>query len=69
MNFRFRNREGLIKFYEAKQRAIAKYQQEERDKGVKEILSLPISNNEKLVKINELYRKLELDVYKKFNPK
>jgi len=57
----------FVKYYEERQRTLAKFQQEKRDKGIKDILSLPITNEEKNIKIQELLTKLELDVYSKFS--
>ncbi|MFX0037503.1 MAG: hypothetical protein ACFE9I_17915 [Candidatus Hermodarchaeota archaeon] len=57
----------FIKYYEERQRAVAKFQQEQRDKGIKEILSLRISDEEKNIKIQELLSNLESEVYSKFS--
>lgn len=58
---------AFVKYYEERQRALAKFQHEKREKGISEILSLPINNEEKNIKIQELLRDLERDVYSKFS--
>ncbi len=61
--------DNFIRACEERQKAAAKLQHEERDKGIKEILaSSTFTEAEKSYKIQELLDKLELDVYKKFSP-
>jgi hypothetical protein len=60
--------ENFIKACEERQKAVAKLQHEERDKGIREILASGLTDNEKSYAIQELLQKLELDAYKKFSP-
>ena len=60
--------DNFIKILEERQKAVAKLQHEERDKGIKEILASDVSDGEKSYAIQELLHKLELDVFKKFSP-
>lgn len=59
--------EDFVKHFEERQRALAKYQHEKRDRGIEKILNLPISNKEKNLMIQNFLRELELEVYSKFS--
>ncbi len=57
----------FVKYYEERQRAVAKFQHEKRNEGIENILKLSISDTEKSIKIQEFLRKLELDTFSKFS--
>lgn len=60
--------DNFIKACEERQKAVAKLQHEEREKGIKEILGSDLNDGEKSYAIQELLHKLELEAYNKFSP-
>jgi len=57
----------FVKYYEERQRAVAKFQHEARDKGIENILKLSISDREKSIRIQQFLRNLELETFSKFS--
>ncbi|MFX1454278.1 MAG: hypothetical protein ACFFDB_02785 [Promethearchaeota archaeon] len=62
-----RETKEFVKYYEERQRAVAKFQHEKRDKGITEILKMQIPDNEKSIRIQNFLREIELETYSKFS--